>query len=138
LATTIWAEDLFESLAGKSSLGVGRCATPAAWLAAFGAGLTGGNGASLASAASPEAKAEGVGAATCVRSVGNETVGTGRESGDCDARGGEAAIGAATAGVFTAAASGFPADEPVAGFAAAVAFGAKSADGGGLLSEALE
>jgi hypothetical protein len=95
LATTTWAADSLESLVGKSSLGVDRCATPAASLAAFGAGLMGGNGASLACAATPESVAEGVGIAICVGSVGSETLGTGLESRDCDAAGGEAAIGAA-------------------------------------------
>src|SRR5271166_2821035 len=49
LATTTWAADLLESLVGsKSSFGVDRCTAPAVSIAAFGAGLTGGNGASLA------------------------------------------------------------------------------------------
>jgi hypothetical protein len=137
LATTTWAEDLLESLAGKSSLGVDRCATPAASLAAFSAGLTGGNGASLACAASPESMAEGVGAAICFGSVGGETAGAGLESRDCDAIGGEAAIGAAAAGVLADAASGFSADALSDCFAAPVAVGAKPAEGGGLLGEAL-
>ena len=136
LATTTWAADLLESLVGKSSLGVDRCATPAASLAAFGARLTGGNGASLACAATPEPVAEGVGIAICVGSVGNETVGTGLESRDCDAVGGEAVIGAAMAGILTDAASGFPGDASAVGCAAPITAGSKSADGGGLSSEA--
>ena len=136
LATTTWAADLLESLAGKSSLGVDRCAAPAASRAAFGAGLTGGNGASLACAASPESVTEGVGIAICVGSVGSETVGTGLESRDCDATGGDAAIGAAAAGILTDAASGFPGDASAVGCAAPVTVGPWFADGGGLLSEA--
>src|SRR5277367_1046204 len=53
-ATTPWAADLLESLVGNSSFGVGRCTTPAASIATFAAGLTGGKGASLACAATPE------------------------------------------------------------------------------------
>ena len=88
LATTTWAADLLESLVGNSSFGVDRSATPAASIAAFGAGLTGGNGASLVCAATPEFVAEGVGAAICVWSGESGTVGTGTglESRDCRRR----------------------------------------------------
>jgi hypothetical protein len=110
---------------GKSSLGVDRCATPPPLIAAFGAGLTGGNGASLACAATPESVTEGVGVAISVGSGGSETVGPAFVSRDCDAVGREATIGSATAGKLTDAADGFPVGSAV-GCATPISVGPKS------------
>ena len=66
---------------------VDRCAIPAASIAGFSAGLTGGNGASVERTAAPESTLEGVGVAICVETGGSETVGTGPGSRDCDAIG---------------------------------------------------
>ena len=131
LATTAWAADSPDSLVG---IGVDRRGTPVDWLAALCAGLTGGNGASLACADRPESVADGFGFAICA--VAGETVGAGSASGDCDAMVGMAAFGAAAAGVSAGAASGLPADASAAGCAAWVAVAPKPAGGGPSLSEA--
>ena len=95
-----------------SSLGVGRCAAPLAWTAAFGAGLTGGNGASLGAPPRPISWRRGLASRSGAGSGGSETAGA-AFSGDCDAAGGGAATGAAAAGVSTGAAGGFSAGRAV-------------------------
>jgi hypothetical protein len=68
------AEGLVDSFVGKLSLFVGGCATPAASLAPFVAGLAGGSGPSIARTVSPESAAEGVAVAICVQSGRGETL----------------------------------------------------------------
>ena len=82
---------------GDSGFGVDRCVeAPLAWTVGFGVGLTGGNGASLTCANTPESVAEGVGAGIGVGSGGGGAVAAPLESETCGAGAGSAAAGVLT------------------------------------------
>ena len=101
-----------ESLTGSSSLAVERWVAAPAWLAGFGAGLTGGNGASLARAATPDLGGGGGWRRGRGRRGWKRNGGRGLDSGDCEAAGAGAATGAAGAGGLAGAGGGADATGP--------------------------